>query len=81
MKIAQKRNDARGHYQTALYLGDIEERIKENEMGSKLRVHGGGIATQWRQLCHHAYLLDNCPAHSRYSGKAFKIPLKNGPKH
>ncbi|KAJ1346487.1 hypothetical protein KIN20_001277 [Parelaphostrongylus tenuis] len=28
MKIAQMRNDAHGHYQTALYLGDIEERIK-----------------------------------------------------
>ena len=28
MKIAQMRNDADGHYQTALMLGDIEERIK-----------------------------------------------------
>ncbi|PAV66797.1 hypothetical protein WR25_10521 [Diploscapter pachys] len=28
MKIAQMRNDADGHYQTALMLGDMEERIK-----------------------------------------------------
>lgn len=28
MKIAQMRNDAAGQYQTALLLGDIEERIK-----------------------------------------------------
>ncbi|CAI4229923.1 unnamed protein product [Auanema sp. JU1783] len=28
MKIAQMRNDAHGHYQTALMLGDIDERIK-----------------------------------------------------
>lgn len=36
MKIAQMRNDAHGHYQTALYLGDIEERIK----GKLNRIHG-----------------------------------------
>ncbi|CAB3408946.1 unnamed protein product [Caenorhabditis bovis] len=28
MKIAQARNDAHGHFNTALYVGDIEERIK-----------------------------------------------------
>uniref|UniRef100_A0A915E442 Coatomer subunit alpha n=1 Tax=Ditylenchus dipsaci TaxID=166011 RepID=A0A915E442_9BILA len=28
MKIAQIRKDTHGHYQTALYLGDLEERIK-----------------------------------------------------
>ncbi|CCD73511.1 Coatomer subunit alpha [Caenorhabditis elegans] len=28
MKIAQARNDAHGHFQTALYTGDVEERVK-----------------------------------------------------
>ncbi|CAI2316133.1 unnamed protein product [Caenorhabditis sp. 36 PRJEB53466] len=28
MRIAQARNDAHGHYQTALYVGDVEERVK-----------------------------------------------------
>lgn len=30
MKIAQIRKDTHGFYQTALYLGDVEERIKGN---------------------------------------------------
>lgn len=30
MKIAQIRKDTHGHFQTALYLGDVEERIESN---------------------------------------------------